>query len=72
MSLPQRQIRIAPEPVLQAPKISRRTKAEFDSHMVMIRLLVDETENRETAELLFRGLMQQCKILAKRFDLKVE
>jgi hypothetical protein len=71
MSLPQRQIRVA-EPVPVAPKISRRMKAEFESHMTMIRCLVDESDNRETDEYLFRTMMQQCKILAKRSGLRVE
>jgi hypothetical protein len=72
MSLPQRNIRLTEPPERPAPKIDRRAKAEYDSHMAMVRHLVDEAENRETGEYLFRGMLQQCKILAKRFDLKVE
>lgn len=72
MSLPQRKIRIAEPSDQPTPKINRRVKAEFESSMAMVRYLVDEAENKETAELLFRGMLQQCKILAKRFDLRVE
>lgn len=74
MSLPVRHIKAVEnaEPNGSAPRINRRAKAEFDSHMAMIRHLVDEAENRETGEYLFRGMMQQCKILAKRYELRVE
>lgn len=72
MSLPQRQIKIAPQSTPVAPKVNRRTKAEFDSHMAMLRFLVEESDNRETDEYLFRQLMQQCKILAKRNEFRVE
>lgn len=72
MSLPQRKIRIAEAAETPAPKINRRVKAEFESHMAMVRHLVDEAENKETAEYLFRGMLQQCKILAKRYDLRID
>lgn len=72
MSLPQRKIRVIDQPPPAAPKINRRLRAEFESHMSIIRYLVDESENRETDEYLFRTMMQQCKILAKRSGLRVE
>lgn len=72
MSLPQRNIRIAELPDRPVPKIDRRLRAEFESHMTIVRHLVDESENRETDEYLFRAMMQQCKILAKRSGLRVE
>lgn len=75
MSLPVRHIRTVRDREAldaQTPKPDRRAKAEFDSHMVMVRHLVDEADNRETAEHLFRGMLQQCKILAKRYDFRIE
>jgi len=72
MSLPQRHVRVLQQPERPAPKIDRRLKAGVDSSMVMIRLYVDESENRETDEYIFRQLLQQCKIIAKRSGLRVE
>lgn len=48
--------------------IKEHSKATFQSSMKMIRFVVDNTSDREVAEVIYRALMETCRYLARKFD----